>query len=160
MPGQRKVKAKREERRNYVLKRTGEGATMRTIAKEIGKSIGTICNDLKIRLEQASEYDPSTQEYRRVQSERLEALIEEWQPRAKDDPYALDRLLRLFERQANLLKLDAPKQVELSGPGGGPIKTDGSLNLSALSNEEIQAFLAMMAKMKDTEGGDETEQRA
>ena len=52
------------------------------------------------------------------------------------------------------LKLDAPKQVELSGPGGGPIKTDGSLNLSALSNEELQMFLVMMEKMKDTEGGD------
>ena len=42
---------------------------------------------------------------------------------------------------------DPAKRIELSGPGGGAIQTDGNLNLSALSNEEIQTFLAMMEKI-------------
>ena len=43
---------------------------------------------------------------------------------------------------------DPAKRLELSGPGGGAIQTDGKLNLGALSNEELTAFLAMMEKMK------------
>ena len=43
---------------------------------------------------------------------------------------------------------DPAKRLELSGPGGGAIHTDGKLNLGALSNEELAIFLAMMEKMK------------
>ena len=155
MPTQKEKAVRREIRRDNVMLRTIQGATMRTIANELGCSLGTVSGDLKNRLEMAAVHDPSTQEHRQVQSERLEAMLQEWLPRAQDDLSAVDRVLRLFERQANLLKLDAPKQVELSGPGGGPIKTDGNLNLSALSNEELQTFLVMMEKMKAAEGGDD-----
>ena len=36
---------------------------------------------------------------------------------------------------------DPAKRIELSGPGGGAIQTDGNLNLSALSNEELADIL-------------------
>lgn len=36
--------------------------------------------------------------------------------------------------------LDAPKRVEMSGPGGGPMETSHSLDLSRLTDDQLAAF--------------------
>lgn len=55
----------------------------------------------------------------------------------KLEPYsALDAAAQL--RALN--GLDAPKRVEMSGPGGGPVETSHSLDLSRLTDDQLAAF--------------------
>lgn len=54
--------------------------------------------------------------------EQLKAL---WEKRG--DPRVADSLLRIGQRRADLLGLDAPKNIRLGGDGSGtPIRVDGS----------------------------------
>ena len=74
--------------------------------------------------------------HRSLHRERLNQLLFEWWPKAMDNPSAFDRVLRLLEREANLLGLDCtaegrpqhgrslfPRQVFLSH--GGQQRTAG-----------------------------------
>ena len=70
----------------------------------------------------------------------------------------LDRIGKIAERRARLLGCEAPKRVELSGPGGGPIASASvTLDLAALLLADPEAaghaaaLLGRMDKAK-TEG--------
>lgn len=43
----------------------------------------------------------------------------------RDKPDVANALIRLEQREADLLGLDAPKKIEQSGPNGGPIRLEG-----------------------------------
>ena len=43
---------------------------------------------------------------------------------------SIDRALRLMERRASMLGLDAPKRQEISGPDGSPIEIDERITLT------------------------------
>ncbi|MFB7592365.1 hypothetical protein [Streptomyces sp. NPDC056169] len=101
--------------------------------------------------------------YRQQESERLDALLEAVWPQATEkrpvfdkegqwvgegvDVRAVDTVLRLIDRRAKLLGLDAPAAVELSGPGGGAVPLAGTL---AELNELIS-----LAGQTDAHGDDE-----
>ncbi|MFH8581707.1 hypothetical protein [Streptomyces zaomyceticus] len=86
--------------------------------------------------------------YRQQESERLDALLEAVWPQATEkrsvfdkegqwvgegvDVRAVDTVLRLIDRRAKLLGLDAPAAVELSGPGGGAVRLE-RVNLAELN---------------------------
>lgn len=59
---------------------------------------------------------------------------------AKGDLNAVDRLLRIQDRRAKYLGLDAAIRAELSGPGGGPVQID----LTGLSDEQLAAVHELM----------------
>jgi AcrR family transcriptional regulator len=54
-------------------------------------------------------------------------------------------LVRVQERRAKLLGLDAPTKLEHSGPDGGPIQV-AAVDLSRLSDGELQALRDLVAK--------------
>jgi hypothetical protein len=65
----------------------------------------------------------------------------------KGNPRVVDTLLRISERYAKLLGLDAPQRIETSGPGAGPIQTqDEALDFSKLSLEEKLRLEQLMIK--------------
>lgn len=64
-------------------------------------------------------------ELRRVDLERLEQITSAiWAKATAGDLKSIDRVVRIMERRAALMGLDAPKRNEISGPGGAPIEVD------------------------------------
>ncbi|MEM9598625.1 MAG: hypothetical protein AAGD06_30445, partial [Acidobacteriota bacterium] len=56
---------------------------------------------------------------------------------------AVDRLLKIAERRAKLLGLDAPKKhkAEVSGPDGGPVPVVCASDLEGMTNAELLGLL-------------------
>jgi hypothetical protein len=100
------------------------------------------------RLEEATE----VANYRQMENERLDALLEAAWPRAtqpspvfsKDgevvshelDMRAVDTVLRLMDRRAKLNGLDMPAKAEITGANGGPLQMSqaGDAELEAIMN--------------------------
>ena len=57
-----------------------------------------------------------------LEAERLDKMQQAlWAKAIKGDYGAVDRIIKLMERRARLLGLDAPESVELSGADGAPL---------------------------------------
>lgn len=89
--------------------------------------------------------DPILQEDGRMKTYKLEDIG----PRLQ----ILDRMLKIQERRAKLLGLDAPVRRTLEGADGGPVKFDHN-SLRGLTEAELTAFIALMEKAA---GSDSTE---
>jgi hypothetical protein len=60
---------------------------------------------------------------RRIEAERLDALTAALAPAiAKGDPRSIEAAVRISERRAKLLGLDAPNTHRITGPGDGPVQ--------------------------------------
>lgn len=77
----------------------------------------------------------SVEQQRIIQSERLDDLWRRtFRAIAEGDLAQVDRALRIEKRRAELWGLDAPKQHEVTGPGGSALRTDvGDLLLARLT---------------------------
>lgn len=91
--------------------------------------------------------------YRQMENERLDALLEAaWPVATKPQPIfdkegevvghqmdmrAMDTVLRLMDRRAKLNGLDMPVRAELSGPDGGPLK------MAQATAAELEALMGL-----------------
>lgn len=103
-----------ETRRNRVFELLVEGMSQRAIADKMGISKAQVCRDRDARLKELAAAHPHTEQYRYLQAWRLERAISAVYPLAISNPpdlKAVDRLTRLFERQARLLGLDMAVDV-------------------------------------------------
>ena len=77
------------------------------------------------------------EQQRVIQSERLDDL---WRRVFGDivqgDLNLVDTALRIEKRRAELWGLDAPKQHELAGPGGGPLMVDSDVSTTLVARLE------------------------
>jgi orotate phosphoribosyltransferase-like protein len=105
------------ERRVKAFELRKKGNNYREIAKELGVSPATIVLDVKAVLNQlAKEQQKEAADYKALELDRLETLqIKMWELAEKGDHGAVDRVLRIMERRARLLGLDAPTKTEISG---------------------------------------------
>jgi len=112
---------KTAERRNYVLKLRKEGNTYREIATKVHTKFpedvlpkGYDCRyayqDVKAELEKVQDSLWENAKHVRVlELERLDKMMLGIWPRAEDgDDSAIDRVLRIMKRRADILGLDAP----------------------------------------------------
>jgi transcriptional regulator len=78
-----------------------------------------------------------------LEIQRLDAMVAAMWPGAVEarDPEMLDRVLKIMDRRAKYLGLDAPKKTEMSGPDGGPIE------MTSLSDEDVDRKLAEVERM-------------
>jgi hypothetical protein len=83
----------------------------------------------------------AAEELRRIELERCDALTLKLWPQS-DNPRVCDSILRIMERRAKLLGLDAPAKAEISGADGGPIE------VSSLTDAELEAIV--MAHQQET----------
>ncbi|MCB0252553.1 MAG: hypothetical protein KDI55_02375 [Anaerolineae bacterium] len=97
-----------------------EGHTIRLIASHLNCGLATVKRDLDQMLETYGETtDAMTIQYKRVQSARIEELVKGlWAKGKAGQVGAVDRLVKLFERQAKLLGLDQPAKVAPTNPDG------------------------------------------
>jgi hypothetical protein len=138
MPQQRngKTALRVRDRMEMALKLRRGGATFHVIAQTMGictaAAHGLVSKALVRTLQEPAD------EVRALEVHRLDALWEKWFPRAqKHDKDAAAVCLRIMERRARLLGLDAP--VALEGPDGAAIRFVVELPAQAPSAEAWQA---------------------
>jgi hypothetical protein len=109
------------ERHLRALELRKAGVTYETIAGQLGYANASgarkaVASALKATLREPAE------ELRTLELARLDAMALALWCRVQDgDEKAIDRVLRIMERRARLLGLDAAAKTELSSAGGGPL---------------------------------------
>ena len=132
-------KVQREERLDRIMALAQGGATVRQIGKELGIHYATVARDIKSSLKASMASRPETEQYRELHRVRLERLLVTWWPRALDNASGLDRVLQILRRQAQLLGLDMPQQIDFTSPEGS--KPD----LSMLTDADVKALRVLLA---------------
>jgi len=98
------------EQKAEVYRLTLKGWTRRKIAEELGISLGTVQN----RLDEAIKETvlPLAEDVRKQQLDRLDTYLVSLDAKIeKGDDKAINTALRIEERRARLLGLDAPQQL-------------------------------------------------
>ncbi len=135
------------ERQATAVRMASRGATFEQIASALGYSDkGDAHRDVMQALAAAREQCRiEAEQYRAIKLYelnlmRLQAhrIIEGQDTPLREKLAAIDRVVRIQEREARLLGLDAPVRSELSGPGGKPILID----VDSLSHEQIARLSA------------------
>jgi len=99
-------------RKRHAMEMRAEGATYESIAIEIGTTENRAREIVRSGLRQSLQ-EPS-EEIRYQEHFRLERLMTVVWPRAmKGDGFAVDRVLRIMERKARMLGLDAPAELDV-----------------------------------------------
>ena len=131
------------ERKLRALELRKAAVPYQQIADELGyRSASGAFNAVKAALK-ATLREPA-EELRELELARLDAmLLPLWRRIQRGDEKAIDRALRIMERRARLLGLDAPTRGQLSGPDGKPL----ALDLSGLSEEQLDLLEIVHAQL-------------
>jgi DNA-binding CsgD family transcriptional regulator len=132
-----------KDRRARCLEMRIAGLSEREIAARLGVSKTQVVRMLATSLDalNASEMN-GAQRLRRIELERCEKMMKGLMPHFRDPRY-VDSLLRIQERAANYLGLDAPKREEVIQKTMG---VEEQLDLSALAPEELRTLDEILAK--------------
>lgn len=120
-PGAKEVA---QDRRAKALDLRKAGLSYRAIGTQLGVSEKTAHQDVQREVQRiAARNSESAAELRALELERLDYYAARIaQQVAQGHLGALDRALRISERRAKLLGLDAPMRNEHTGADGGPIE--------------------------------------
>lgn len=112
-----------EERRRKVATLWLAHVTQEEIAAQIGVSQKTVSVDISAI---KAQYRAERTEIIDRENAELDHMERECALRYQREKAGewLDRRLKVKERRAKLLGLDAPSKVEASGPGGGPLRVE------------------------------------
>ena len=118
------------ERQLQALDLRKAGFTYRAIGDRLGVDYTTAYKDVQSELKRLSALAlDSAGELRQMELERLDMLTKGLEPMAAvGKPDAVSAYLRVMERRAKLLGLDAPVRQEVTGADGGAIKTYVTFN--------------------------------
>jgi orotate phosphoribosyltransferase-like protein len=107
------------ERRVKAFELRKKGNNYREIAKELGVTAPTILADVRAVLHELSkEQQKEAADYKVLELDRLETLqVKMWELAINGDQGAVDRVLRIQERRAKLLGLDAPTKADVTSNG-------------------------------------------
>ncbi len=154
--------AELRERRRKALQLKIHGATYEQIADQLVDEDGKreyydksharrdVSKALREITEQESkEFLAKREEEKILSNERLDLLLrsgllekatsgsDNWEVRLK----AIDRVIRVEERRARLLGLDAPVKQEVTGTDGSPLMISLANDLRAMTDEELRALV-------------------
>jgi hypothetical protein len=131
------------DRKLQALELRKAGATFQAIADKLGYRGPSGAHKAVVSALRATLREPA-EELRELELMRLDAmLLGLWRRAQAGEEKAVDRVLRIAERRARLLGLDAPARSELSGPQGKPVSVD----LSGLSEEELDLLEVIHGKL-------------
>lgn len=109
------------ERQIQALELRKAGWPFHKIGVRLGISTSQAFKDVSAQLKQLAALAlDNADELRQLELERLDMLIKGLEPMARvGNPGAANSYLRVMERRAKLLGLDAPARQEVTGAGGG-----------------------------------------
>lgn len=139
------VKLTTAERRRAAVQLRMQGKTWQEIADQLGyKGKGNAYNDIKRALEKAvADLAIPLEGYRQLELDRLDAMQNAlWPAVLKGDTKAIEVSLRLMDRRAKLLGLDAPQRHELTLEAIDAALDDVTAQLAAARGEAGQAAAA------------------
>lgn len=117
------------EDRLRALELRQQGLSYRAIGAEIGKSSSQAHKYVARALQETTA--EAVDDLRRLEGERLDAAqYAIWPQVMAGDVAALNGFIRLSERRAKLLGLDAPEKRELTGKDGEPLHPKGYMLIS------------------------------
>jgi transposase len=130
------------------------GHSYRDIAITLNTSMTTVFKDVKAMNAQWREQAAiDTDAERQLDLERIDAMILGLQGKAeRGDEWKVDRVVRLLERRAALLGLDAPRRTVVESRQAEPLRIDLAVerreNLSRLGEEDLAALVAMKRRIE------------
>jgi len=111
------------EKQQRALEMRKRGTSFQAIADELGYSNKSGAYKAVMSAIEKMLREPA-EEVRTLELERLDELLSGlWEKAVKGDAAALDRVLRIMERRAKYLGLDAPKESNVNV--GGELKVTG-----------------------------------
>lgn len=124
-----------QHRKKEALQLRLEGKTYTEIAERMGKSVSTVHGYVADSLAEVTKED--AQQLRDVEAARLDALQHAiWDKAIGGDLSAMDRVIKIIDRRARLLGLDAPQQVAVNN--GADVDIDGAVDkLIAVAMREV-----------------------
>lgn len=137
-----------------VMRLRAAGSTYREIAAAVGMSVGGVHHIVMRELgELTSETRAVAVEYRSKQLDELEEIARIWLPRVKSSgatPQDLQAYLKLLVHEAELTGAKSPARTEITGAEGGAVKTEtaATIDVSALSTEQLQALASLHGAIK------------
>jgi len=124
--------------------------TLRELADEFSLSVGRVhavlARESGALVEDTREL---ATEYRAKQLEQLEQVMAKWLPRVLDASAGapeLQALIKAMGHEAQLTGAFAATKTELTGADGGAVQVEQTVNLGALSLEELQQLEALQQK--------------
>lgn len=112
------------QRQLQALELRKQGLTYRDIGDKLSISYQQAHNDVNAELKRLAALTlDCAEELRQLELERLDMLIKGLEPMARvGNPGAVTAYLRVMERRAKLLGLDAPVRQEVTGADGGALE--------------------------------------
>lgn len=134
------------------------GANLQLIANELGISIVSVHKHLVKAIDQLHAKSAiDIEQYRKLSLERLDDMTLGIWDKARTGKYqAIDRMIKIEKRRADLLGLDAPKKSDITSDGK-PLLPEGAIiittdqieKLSTDALEQVRSILANEASDDD-----------
>lgn len=118
------TRARVAERRTIVAANVLAGASYRDIAAALNVGKSTVAKDFKAVLEEWREkYTQAAGEWADIQLRRLDVLFNAiWEAARRGDLAAIDRALKIIERQNQILGIGLTSRLAIGGSDGQPIE--------------------------------------
>lgn len=148
MAGQQAIRETESvERRDRALNLRLAGASYAQIGRELDIPRATAYKTVQTALQEIRDnYRETATEVMGVELARLDALtVMLWKKAAGGEPAATDRILRIMERRAKLLGLDAPTKI-------APTDPTGESEYAGLSDDALRELAAKVAAQQATDG--------
>lgn len=95
---------------------------------------------MRVLEEIAKETAEDASHIRSIELQRLDDLLKAvWDTALAGDPKAIDRVLKIMDRRARFLGLDAPTKQEVSGPDGDAIRIEDARTVLAEAIARVTA---------------------
>ena len=145
LAGRERLTAAERKQRAVELRKLG--FSFQKIADQMGISQSGAHKMVVSALQELNERTvEGAEELRRLELERLDEWLLRIAQEIKNGNVlgAIDRGIRIMDRRAKLLGLDAPQRAEIAGPDGGPIEV-------ADARERLLEMIERRARAKETE---------
>lgn len=148
---------KAHDRMLAALELRKRGLTYSQIAAQTGYKSAQAAHKAVMTALQRTTQEPAD-EVRKLELERLDALLSGvWYAAINGDDKAVNNALRIMERRAKLLGLDAPVKNEVAGPNQGPVQVEHAIDYSKLTTEQLRELVTILESVSNQDGASTTQ---
>ena len=139
------ARARKLKHQELALELRRAGYSYDSIGRKIGLSKSRAHALVQMGLDEVRQQIAAAVDNLRAEEvSRLDGMLAKIYPKAsRGDVAAIDRVLKIGERRAKLLGIEAPMRIETTGKDGAPIEVSSSLTIdpSKLSTRTLQELL-------------------